>query len=388
MQVAIVFASALCSVYAQEPQITKQILPEIKRVGTTGYLNCSVTRQGTNNKVNWIHRKTTGTIGQDSATIISVDNKIDIDESLNRVQDGNHKYDIVVTTSGETNTYMLIIRRLELKDAGTYTCKVLVQGQEQSTHPSKDGKMVVLLPPTISPGSTTHVKTVKEGDSVQLKCDADGYPKPNITWVRANGKPLPSPINKFSQKGNILNLINITHGDRGVYRCIADNAVRPPATYDATLYINFKPNARPVQSSYGQAENRMYDITIECIIAGYPFPDLTWYQVDKKGTHVAIKDDEKHVIHVLLSHGQTLSVAEVWYQMTIINVQANDYGNYICEGRNRMGHHGGKVHLYETPECQGANCPPEASVVNSVNIVSASAVIIVMTLVLAPLLTH
>ena len=53
-----------------------------------------------------------------------------------------------------------------------------------------------------------------------------------------------------------------------MYRCIADNAVRPPATYDATLYINFKPNARPVQSSYGQAENRMYDITIECIIAG------------------------------------------------------------------------------------------------------------------------
>lgn len=77
--------------------------------------------------------------------------------------------------------------------------------------------------------------------------------------------------------------------------------------------------------------------------------------MDKKGTHVAIKDDEKHVIHVLLSHGQTLSVAEVWYQMTIINVQANDYGNYICEGRNRMGHHGGKVHLYGEQQ-NGLSC--------------------------------
>ena len=95
-------------------------------------------------KVNWIHRTTSGSIGQESGTIISVDNKIDIDDSLNRVQDGNHKYDIVVTAQGETRTYMLITRRLELKDAGIYTCKVLIQGQPESTHPSKDGKMVVL----------------------------------------------------------------------------------------------------------------------------------------------------------------------------------------------------------------------------------------------------
>ena len=94
--------------------------------------------------MNWIHRTTSGSIGQESGTIISVDNKIDIDDSLNRVQDGNHKYDIVVTAQGETRTYMLITRRLELKDAGIYTCKVLIQGQPESTHPSKDGKMVVL----------------------------------------------------------------------------------------------------------------------------------------------------------------------------------------------------------------------------------------------------
>jgi len=82
------------------------------------------------------------------------------------------------------------------------------------------------------------------------------------------------------------------------------------------------------------------------IFAGYPFPDLTWYQIDKKNNPVPIKDDEKHTIHVLLSHGQTLSVAEVWYQLTIINVQSNDYGYYWCEGRNRMGSHHGLVQLY------------------------------------------
>ena len=39
------------SVYGQEiPQIAKEILPEIKRVGETGMLNCTITDQG-NNKV-------------------------------------------------------------------------------------------------------------------------------------------------------------------------------------------------------------------------------------------------------------------------------------------------------------------------------------------------
>ena len=32
----------------EEPQITKEILPEIKRVGMTGRLNCTVQRQGIN----------------------------------------------------------------------------------------------------------------------------------------------------------------------------------------------------------------------------------------------------------------------------------------------------------------------------------------------------
>ncbi len=56
--------------------------------------------------------------------------------------------------------------------------------------------------------------------------------------------------------------------DRGVYRCIADNDVRPADTYDSTVYVQFKPTAKPVQTSYGQAQNRMFDVTIECRISG------------------------------------------------------------------------------------------------------------------------
>ena len=53
-----------------------------------------------------------------------------------------------------------------------------------------------------------------------------------------------------------------------MYRCLADNTVRPPARYDITMYVFFSPVARAVQSSYGQADNRMFDVTIECRISG------------------------------------------------------------------------------------------------------------------------
>ena len=59
-----------------------------------------------------------------------------------------------------------------------------------------------------------------------------------------------------------------------------------------------------------------------------------------------IGDDDKHTVHILLSHGQTLSISERWYQLIIINVQANDYGEYVCEGTNRLGTHKNKIIVY------------------------------------------
>ena len=63
-------------------------------------------------------------------------------------------------------------------------------------------------------------------------------------------------------------LSKIEADDYGVYRCLADNNVKPTAMQDATLYVEFRPVAKPVQTSYGQAQNRQFSITIECLITG------------------------------------------------------------------------------------------------------------------------
>jgi len=78
---------------------------------------------------------------------------------------------------------------------------------------------------------------------------------------------------------------------------------------------------------------------------GYPAPDMKWYHVQDGGLRPII-DDDKHRINQLLSHGQVLMISESWYQLTIINVQANDYGIYICEGTNKYGSDQLEIQIY------------------------------------------
>lgn len=365
----VLLSALLRSVVGQQiPMITEIIWPDVKRLGMSGYLNCTVSRQNDNN-VFWIHK--------DNNMILTSNDRVEVDQSINQVVDGWPKYDVAKRTLGDQNIYMLIINRLVLSDAGTYTCQIVVTGA--SVYPSKDGMLYVLFPPTISQAQTTQTITVTEGDSFNLTCYATGYPTPNVTWVRVNGNTLPAPYNIFQRRGNVLPIINIHAADRGMYRCCADNNVRPLAQYDTSVYVNFRPQARPLQSSYGQASNRQFQITMDCIMAGYPLPDMQWYQVVGQGVNPLI-DDDRHVINQMLSHGQQLSISEVWYQMTIINVQGNDYGYYICGGTNLYGSDQYKIQLFETSECQGANCPAEGGTYAGVDRILPLRFILVLSL--------
>jgi hypothetical protein len=89
----------------------------------------------------------------------------------------------------------------------------------------------------------------------------------NWVLVRFNVALNLSSFAEISQ-GTHFPLLNVQPEDRGWYRCVADNNVRPPSTYDCLVQVLFKPVVRAVQKTYGQAQNRMFEVTIECIVAG------------------------------------------------------------------------------------------------------------------------
>ena len=74
--------------------------------------------------------------------ILTSDDRIQVDNTINVVVDGQQKFDVMKKVQGDQTLYTLIVRRLVLSDAGNYTCQVIVTGA--ATKPSKDGEIIVL----------------------------------------------------------------------------------------------------------------------------------------------------------------------------------------------------------------------------------------------------
>ena len=74
---------------------------------------------------------------------------------------------------------------------------------------------------------------IKEGDLLQLTCEASGRPTPNITWTK-DGKQL-------AARGT-LNIPASNRADAGIYVCSASNNVKvtKTATAQVTVQCKFK----------------------------------------------------------------------------------------------------------------------------------------------------
>ena len=72
-------------------------------------------------------------------------------------------------------------------------------------------------------------KTVVEGDSVFLNCNAMGSPDPFVAWSKIGGGVI--------RQDRRLNITNITKADRGQYQCFANNTCGRDVTFTS---INVK----------------------------------------------------------------------------------------------------------------------------------------------------
>ena len=70
-------------------------------------------------------------------------------------------------------------------------------------------------------------QTVNKDDSVSLKCTANGYPTPTITWRKvSDNSPVSFPLTITGKQ------------NEGLYKCIADNGVGSPLSEEVFITVH------------------------------------------------------------------------------------------------------------------------------------------------------
>merc|ERR1711997_118484 len=214
--------------------------------------------------------------------------------------------------------YTITIKDIRKADAGKYQCQVLITSDGSIT---EDVEVKIKLQPVITKGSLGPTKTVKEGDSAEMACEATGFPIPKITWTRKDGSLLPNGKASFTSSRMIVQ--KVRREDRGNYVCTADNGVGKSQQKKTYLDVEFAPIIKVPSPRITQA--LYHEATLSCEVEASPSPVMYW----KKNNKPIDNDGTFQISHFALADEITI---------TKLTVQINtpeEFGRYTCAATNR-----------------------------------------------------
>ncbi|XP_023216477.1 lachesin-like [Centruroides sculpturatus] len=262
----------------------------------------------------------------DTQTLLSIHTHVITRDSRIRVSNNNHRQ------------WYLHIKEVRIEDQGSYMCQI-------NTEPmvSQLGYLEVMVPPSVVEDGTSSDIVVEERSKVSLRCRASGYPVPNISWRREDGKDINLGSyggRRYSApkvEGEYLNISQVTREDMGAYLCIARNGVPPTVSKRILVQVNFRPKIRVPNQLVGAAANT--DVTLECKLEASPRPLTSWIRSDG--------------MLLLQNRKYELTEEEESYKITmkikIFELNDRDFGSYKCLAKNTLGEKEGFIRLYEIP---------------------------------------
>ncbi|XP_022085366.1 hemicentin-1-like isoform X2 [Acanthaster planci] len=204
----------------------------------------------------------------------------------------------------------LALSSLRLIDSGTYTCIASnVAGSTNIIY-----RLQVISPPSIAPGLTQ--LTVESGRTIELSCEVDGIPTPQVQWHK-QGIPLDVDNNPRINRlvAGSLRIQGVTEEDTGEYECYAFNAAG-----SASRLINLDVRVSPtiLETPREYTVKVRFPVTLLCPVTGTPKPEITW-----------------------LKNGQ--EIEDVRYYQTqegslrIASTVRDDDANFTCVAKNSAG---------------------------------------------------
>ena len=176
--------------------------------------------------------------------------------------------------------------------------------------------LLVPAPPEITKTPQNGLILAQKGDTVTMRCIANGDPMPKVTWTRI-GKRLPDGRKELA--ADELNYVKVDHHHSGTYVCTADNGFGEPVKEKIEVDIEYAPEVEVeelfIHATTGNA------IELVCNVHAHPTPVVKWFKNSMELTDETAK---------LKKHGHR-------HTLMIPSVTEADLGNYTCRAENRIG---------------------------------------------------
>lgn len=182
----------------------------------------------------------------------------------------------------------LVIHNVLPLDQGHYLCSVQNQYGED--------KIVVNLIVEAEHPKVLHPRyreaTAYLGETVEMMCQSQGNPKPQITWVQPDRTMVHSGVSTNYMSGQrvsvspngTLYIKYASHTDRGIYKCISSNALGAD-TISVRLTVASLPPVikQPRHENVSLSEGST--AFLNCTAMGAPQPSIAWITPDGMQLH-------------------------------------------------------------------------------------------------------
>ncbi|KAJ1088240.1 hypothetical protein NDU88_001398 [Pleurodeles waltl] len=217
----------------------------------------------------------------------------------------------------------LFIPNVSILDRGQYLC---VAANQYGSDRLLVTLSVVAYPPRILEGPSKEI-TVHSGKTIDVKCQAEGRPIPEIVWILPNK----SSVSEYSSENHrvsvrsdgTLTISDMTIYDRGLYKCLASNQAGSD-----TLKVKIQVIAAPpiiLEDKRQQVEGLLGEnLKLPCTARGNPNPSVHWVLFD--GTEVKPLQFINSKLF-MFSNGT----------LYIRNLVSADTGNYECIATSSTG---------------------------------------------------
>ncbi|EJD75220.1 immunoglobulin I-set domain-containing protein [Loa loa] len=205
------------------------------------------------------------------------------------------------------------------KHEGAYRCVATNEGKTRS---SRDAQL------TIKPENSVDNEfsepyfileprgdVVKEGESVVLECLVNGWPRPDVRWLKG-AETISITGDGMRQLGSSSFIIlKAKAQDAGVYTCRASNSQE---SLDASATIQVKVAPKIISEPNDVVAQETTDVEFNCEASGEPGPAISWYK-----------------------NGETIIASEYFVieatRLRVLGLVRNDQGVYQCIAENDAG---------------------------------------------------